>query len=149
MKNWFFIVIALFTARSAAAQSPVSWHFRAQTTGDHVYEIHITATIANGWHIYAQQQPKNSLSQPTKIVFAKNPLIKLNGEVKETGKKTIQKMKEIGVEQYCYAGEVDFVQSVQLRSPAKMNLTGTITYQVCTDAECLPPQTIPFSLPLP
>ena len=50
------------------------------------YEIHMTATIQTGWHLYSQTQPEDAIAIPTGIKFTSNPLVTAEGPVKEVGK---------------------------------------------------------------
>jgi thiol:disulfide interchange protein DsbD len=168
MKELLSFLVALISI-STFAQSPTKWEFSAKKISDKTYEIHLTATIDNGWHTFSQTQPKEALAQPTKISFNKNPLVQLKGKAKEVGVIEKYKEKTLGIEQWQYAGKVDFVQTVVIKStPAlndlrskpsvspnsgghsalKTNITGSITYQTCNDHECLPPKTIAFSVPI-
>lgn len=132
----------------AQQQDPVHFTFMAQKTADKNYLIHFTATVDEGWHIYAQVQPKTAVAEPTRIVFTKNPLITVVGKPKETGKLEKQKLEEVDIEQDYYAGKVEFIQQIKLKAAVKTNVSGTITYQACTEEMCLPPKTVSFSIPV-
>lgn len=150
MKSAIAFIAAFFAfVTNATAQDPVHWTFRAEKTADKTYEIHLTATIDEGWHIYAQHQPKDAISLPTKIVFTKSPLFTLNGTAKESGKLEKQRVEVLEIEQNMYEHTVDFVQVVKLKAAVKTTASGTITYMACTGEQCLQPKTIPFSAPLP
>lgn len=126
---------------------PVHFNYRIHFIKDKTYELHITATLDEGWHIYAQEQPKEAIAQPTQIVFSKNPLLDIVGKAKEIGEKERYEDKAAGVVQYQYS-QVAFVQTVNLKVKAKTNIAGTITYQACTNEMCLPPKTVSFNLPV-
>jgi DsbC/DsbD-like thiol-disulfide interchange protein len=152
MKRILQIAYCLIVSEVAFGQTrsnPVHFAFRAEKTGDKTYAIHLTATMDPGWHIYAQVQPKTAISVPTKISFTRSPLLVLDGNVVEKGIKETQTIKEAGIEQFMYKKTVDFVQAVKIKTAIKTTLTGSITFQVCTDKECLPPATVPFSIALP
>jgi len=137
------------TGISRAQDSPVKWNYSTQKLDEKTYEVHMTASIAEGWHIYAQQQPKDAISLPTKIKFNKNPLVKMEGSPAEFGKKEKYSIEALGIEQFQYAGKVDFVQRVALRAPGvKINLTGSIAFQACTDEMCLPVAEMQFNVAL-
>jgi DsbC/DsbD-like thiol-disulfide interchange protein len=130
-------------------EDPVHWEYSAVKGAGKTYVIHMTATLNDGWHIYAQVQPKAAISEPTKISFTRNPLVAVHGKVKEVGSVERQRLAEVGIEQNMFKKQVDFVQSVELKANVKASLSGTITYQACTDEMCLPPKTMPFSINLP
>ena len=106
----------------------------------------MTATMQPGWHLYSQVQPEDAIAIPTDIQFNKNPLISLNGSIKEVGKMEKFKDEKLGVAANQYAKKVEFVQVVKLKANAKTNLTGTIEYQTCDDEKCLPPKKVNFNL---
>ena len=148
IKKIFMGIVFSTIAVNSFAQilEPVKWNYSAKKITDKTYEVHLTATIDNGWHIYAQRQPKDAIAIPTTIKFNKNPLLILNGKIKETGKKEKYKEPTLGIEQWQYSDKVDFVQQVKLKSNTKTNISGSVVFQVCTDEKCLPAKTIPFTI---
>ncbi|ANH83651.1 hypothetical protein A8C56_02155 [Niabella ginsenosidivorans] len=140
--------MAVLTVAAARAQDPASWKFSSKKVGDKVYEVHMVATLQNGWHLYSQQQPKEAIAYPTKFDFTKNPLVVRTGSVKEMGK--MQKVHDAATNStaYQYGNTVTFVQKVTLKANAKTSLSGTVEYQTCDDKKCLPPKKVPFHIPL-
>jgi len=147
MKGFFAILFISFSV-AAFSQDPVRWTYKAVKAGNKKYTVQLSAIIQPGWHLYSQQQPADAIALPTDITFLKNPLIQLKGNIREKGAMQKYKDETLGVEAYQYSGEVDFVQDVQLKAGVKTNLSGTVTYQVCTDEKCLPPKTTTFSIQL-
>lgn len=142
--------VLLGIAAQAQILKPVKWSFSAVPlkgkTG--MYEVHMTTTIENGWKIYSQTTPDGG-PLPTKITFAKNPLVLLGGKVKEVGE--LHKMSEpaFGVDVFYFSNKVDFVQIVKLKKPGqKTSLSGTVVFMVCDENQCLPPDELEFNIPL-
>lgn len=137
----------VFLLLNLQAQDPVQWKYSLvkNTEG---YAIHLTATLEESWHIYAQVQPKEAISAPTQIQFNPNPLLKLSGKPKEFGIKETYTDPQAGIIQYQYGHTVDFVQQFQVKAGIKTSVSGTVTYQVCTNERCLQPKTVAFSLPV-
>jgi thiol:disulfide interchange protein DsbD len=106
------------------------------------------ANIQNGWHVYSQSQPKDAIAVPTAFQFAKNPLVQMDGSVKETGKMEKFTDKDLGVSANQYSRQVVFTQKVKLKGKAKSNVSGNVTYQTCDDKKCLPPKTVTFNIAL-
>jgi Disulphide bond corrector protein DsbC. len=143
-------LLTLFVAAGslvATAQSnkEVSWTFSAKKIADKTYEVHLTAKLNGDWHIYAQNVGVDG-PIPTTFTFTKNPLLSLDGKVKEKGK-VVKKNEEVwgGVVSY-YENTVDFVQTVKIKGSAKTNLAGKVEYMVCNEEKCLPPAETPFSI---
>ena len=149
MKKIIVIVVAIFTISGlqAQVQDPVKWNYSATKKSDKEYTVTIDATLPGAWHIYSINTPADG-PVPTSISFKKNPLVTLDGTVKENGKLKTDHDDVFGVDVKYYADKVEFVQNVKLKSAVKTNVTGTIKYMVCNDKMCLPPKTIPFNIQL-
>jgi len=146
IRNYLIAALCLALPVFVMAQSPVKWTYSAKKTGEKAYEVHITASIEKGWHLYAQIQPEDAIALPTEIKFNSNPLLTFTGNIKEVGK--LEKTKELtlGTEAWQYGDKVDFVQTIKLKANVKTNIGGSIEFQACTDEKCLPPKTVKFSL---
>lgn len=142
------LIIALTTVTVNAQLNPVSWTFSAKKITDKTYEVHLTATMQSGWHLYSQTQPEDAIAIPTGIKINNNPLLSLEGKIKEVGKMEKFHDAKLQVSANQYAQKVDFVQVVKLKANAKTNLTGNVEFQTCDDKKCLPPKTVNFSIPV-
>jgi DsbC/DsbD-like thiol-disulfide interchange protein len=142
------LLLLLFFAGKTYSQQPVRWNYFTKKISDKVYEVHLKASINNGWHIYAQQQPKEGIGLPTTVKFTSNPLLSFKGNPQEKGKLEKVKNEEVGMENHQYENEVDFVQLVSVKANVKTNITGSIEFMACTEERCLPPETVSFSLQL-
>ena len=148
VKNSFFLLLLLFIAGKGFSQQPVRWNYSAKKVSDKVYEVHLKASINTGWHIYAQQQPKEGIGLPTTVKFTSNPLLSFKGNPLEKGKLEKIRNEEVGMENHQYENEVDFVQLVSVKANVKTNIKGSIEFMACTEERCLPPATVSFSLQL-
>jgi hypothetical protein len=149
VKKLSLLILVIMAAMAGKAQlNPVTWAFTSKKIADKTYEIHITATIQPGWHLYSQTQPDDAIAEPTLFTFNKNPLLTLDGNVKEEGKleKFHDAKLEISANQY--SKTANFVQVVKLKASAKTNVSGNVRYQTCNDQRCLPPKTVNFSVAL-
>lgn len=146
MHKIFFLVL-LFTPfiSFAQVQDPVSWSFVSKKISAGKYEIHLMATIQPGWHTYSQTTPDGG-PVPTSVSFTKNPLIVLNGSVKEVGMMEQHNEPLFGVDVKQFSNKVDFVQSVSIKGSVKTSVSGKVEYMVCNDRECLPPKEVKFSI---
>lgn len=137
-----FLVAALVTTLSINAQSTtqVKWNFSSKKIADNTYEIHMTATINGNWHMYAQDGGDGPVS--TSFTFTKNPLLTMDGKVKEVGKMKKVYEESFSSEVRYYEKTVDFVQVVKVKGKAKTNLAGKVEFMVCNDKECLPPSDV-------
>ena len=138
------ILVVLASTAQAQIENPVTWNFSAKKLADKKMEVHLTATIQSGWHVYSQKPGKGP--EPTTITFNKNPLIKLQGKVKEVGKVVSTFDPNFNSNLRYYNDRVDFVQIIDLKSAVNTVLKGSITFMVCNERKCLPPKEIPFSI---
>jgi hypothetical protein len=149
MKKVYFVCILLMAAAYGFGQlqDPVKWTFTSKKISESTFEISLTASVDAGWHVYSQATPDGGPT-PTTIVFTRNPLIQLDGPVKEVGKLEQRHEPLFGVDVKQYSRKVVFVQTVKLKAKTKTAITGTVEFMACTDRECLPPSTLEFSITL-
>lgn len=148
MKKMIGFTVCMFFAAMSIGQtlSPVTWNFSTKKIDSKTYEVHMTAVIQNGWHLYSQTQPDDAIANPTSFTINNNPLVILNGKIKEVGKLEKFHDAKVNVSANQYSNAVDFVQTVKLKAKAKTNLSGSVEYQTCDDKKCLPPKTVNFSI---
>jgi hypothetical protein len=130
-----FALLLTFRFGIGQLQSPVNWSFAVKKLNSLTYEVHLNASMNSTWYIYSQTTPKGG-ADPTKIKFTNNPLIVFQGPSKEMG--NLQKKHEplLGVDIVYFAGNVDFVQTLKLKTPVKTQVSGSIDYMVCNDELC-------------
>ncbi len=149
MKQLMLLASVFLTATIAQAQqNPVSWTFSSKKLADKQYEVRLTATIQKGWHLYSQVQPEDAVAMPTTFKINSNPLVTLEGAIKEEGK--LEKFHDAKLELSAnqFSNKVDFVQVVKLKASAKTNVTGVLEFQTCNDQKCLPPKKVNFTIDL-
>jgi len=146
MRKIFASVLLVFSVAAVSAQSTkqVKWIFTTKKIADNTYEVMMTANINGNYHMYAQNPGEGPV--PTSFNFNRNPLIQLDGKIKEVG--NIKKVYEdaFGSEVRFYEKTVSFVQQVKVRGSAKNSLAGKVEFMVCNDKECLPPATVDFNV---
>ncbi|MEI8052229.1 MAG: protein-disulfide reductase DsbD domain-containing protein [Bacteroidota bacterium] len=140
------LLIIILHIAFAQVENPVSWSYTSIKTGPKKYELHMTASIGANWHVYTQDAGEGPIS--TSFTFTKNPLVKLEGKVKEIGKIESLFDPNFNSTLKFYKDKVDFVQKISLKSTASTVVKGTVLYMVCNDKKCLPPKEIPFSIKL-
>jgi thiol:disulfide interchange protein DsbD len=142
------LLVASVIFANAQLASPVLWSFTSKKIADKTYEVYLTATIQNSWHLYSQNQPKDAINQPTEILFNKNPLVTINGKTTEVGKMELYQDKKLKISANQYANKVVFIQKIKVKSNAKTTISGSVEYQTCDDKKCLPPKKELFKVAL-
>lgn len=143
MIRTFILSLLIFAGLQSLGQSnkQVKWNYSVKKISDKTYEVHMTATINGDFHMYAQHVGVDG-PLPTSFNFTKNPLILLDGKVKENGK-LIKKHESIwGGNVNYFEKTVDFVQIVKLKANVKTNLAGKVEFMVCDEEKCLPPSEV-------
>lgn len=150
MKKILLSVLLVVSVIFANAQlaSPIQWSFTSKKIAYKMYEVYLTATIQNSWHLYSQNQPKDAINQPTEILFNKNPLLTIDGKTTEVGKMELYQDKKLKISANQYSNKVVFVQKVKVKSNAKTTISGSVEYQTCDDKKCLPPKKELFKVAL-
>ena len=143
----FFVLLFIASNSFSQIQNPVKWNYSTKKISSTMYEVHLTANISGSWHLYSQTTPDGG-PVPTSIKFSANPLVVLQGAPQEVGKLQQKHEPLFGVDVKQFAGKVDFVQTVKLKTPVKTNIAGSIEFMVCDDTQCLPPSTEKFSIAL-
>jgi hypothetical protein len=143
MKCLVFSAIIAIASLAASAQSneKVKWKYFVKKFNDKYYEIHMTATIADGWYLYAQN-PKGVLI-PTKFTFTNNPLVVLDGMPREAGRLLNNRGKFVGPH---YEKLVSFIQKVRLVGNSATTINGNVTYTAACDTLRLPTAKEVFSV---
>jgi DsbC/DsbD-like thiol-disulfide interchange protein len=144
MKKLFFALCLFALPVLAMAQEAVTWDFSTKKISETEYEVIAKATIGKGWHLYAQDAGEGPI--PTSFTFTKNPLVTPNGKVAEVGKLLKEFDKNFNSELKYYENTVSFVQKVQVKGKATTKFKGMVTYMVCNDHECLPPNDVEFTV---
>src|SRR5436853_218606 len=101
-----FLLLAIISGTRAQLIDPVQWTYTAKKIADKTYELHMTATLDSKWHIYAQDAGEGP--EPTSFKFSVNPLVKLDGVIKEDGKLEKSFDPNFNSTLKFYANKVDF-----------------------------------------
>ena len=147
MKTIKFILLLLpvFLAATPlfAQEDPTNWKYEVKKKSGTEYQLVFHLTVNKGWHIWSVNPGGDgSLIAPT-FKFAPNAKVKMKGTVAEKGAPTTKSMDGIDGKVTYLSGTVDYVVNVTVTGNTK--ITGTQTYQVCTDRMCLAPRDKEFS----
>lgn len=136
-----------FTSIAQSGQK-VKWQYDIVRKGNQKFEVRITAKIDKGWHLYSCKQSSDAIALPTNIQFSRNPLVVLEGGIKEEGTLIDQLDPATKSKSRYYSGQVVFVQQIVRKKKVNTILAGEIEFMVCDDRQCLPPSTVKFQVRL-
>jgi len=147
MKNLLLFAAGLFLSLSASSQilKPVKWSYAAKKTSATEATLFIKATIEDGWHIYSQNMADGGPVKTT-FTFPTSKVYKLVGKTIEPKPITkFEKSFEMNVSYF--EKSAIFQQKIKLigKNPT---VKGSLEFMVCDDQQCLPPETVEFSIPV-
>ena len=149
MQKIILLITVLFSVNALLAQSGsakmVNWSYTSKQIAADTYEVRFTANINGKYHMYAQNVGVDG-PVPTSFTFTRNPLVDINGKVKEAGKMIKKRRQRRGGDVNYYENKVEFVQMVKLKKKIKTQVGGIVEFMVCDDKECLPPAEVPFKV---
>ena len=143
MKHFLCLALGLYAFFGSSAQSSkqVQWNYSVKKIADKTFEVHMSATISGGFHLYAQDAGGDG-PLATTFTFSPNPLVVMNGKVKETGNLISKYESAWKHDVKYYEKSVDFVQVIKLKANAKTDFAGKVEFMVCNDHSCLPPSEV-------
>lgn len=137
----FFLFLLSGYVSMSQSEKAVKWIYDVKKIAEKTYEVHMTAIISGDYHLYAQNIGVDG-PVPTTFTFTRNPIIMMDGTVKEVGK-VVKKFESVwGGNVSYYEKSVSFVQVVKLKANVKTNLAGKVEFMVCDDKQCLPPANV-------
>jgi thiol:disulfide interchange protein DsbD len=125
-------------------EEAVKWTYTAKVLGENAYELHFTASVGEGWHLYSQHLPSDEGPIATTFYFEKGDFERI-GEVEEKGEMITDYDPNFEMDLNYYEGMVDFIQKIKTD---KKTFTGEFEYMVCNAYMCLPPELIEYEFDL-
>ncbi len=160
MKKYLIVILTLLATISSNAQilKPVTWSYAAKKISKTDAIIYLKVKIEDSWHIYASNQ-KGVGPVKTSFNFMPSRDYALIGKLIEP--KPITKYEDTFEMDISYFEKsVVFQQKIKLKEvlkknqgdtitrPAQVVVKGSVEFMACTNKECLPAETINFSIPI-
>lgn len=138
-------------ATAQGTQNPVQWtasigNRPTPIRAGESFDVLATATIADGWHLYAIDQTAGG-PIPTRVSLPDGQAFTLNGAVKEPPP-TAKFDPNFNLETRFFEKHVEFVVPVKLAAgtpPGASSVNVDVRYQACNDKLCMPPRTVHLS----
>lgn len=135
MKKVIYLLAAfLMTAQlSAQIKEPVKWKSKVEKISESRFNLILSATIENEWHVYSQFTPADG-PLPMVLTFkdAKGNF-ELVGKAKESPYKK-QFNDVFGVDEYYFENSLTVTQEVKINNPKLSKIKLSLEYQVCKQA---------------
>jgi len=142
------LVLATFIGGQSITGPVVTWSFLAKPLEGGVVSVECTATVQEGWHIYATRLENDLGPVPTTIRLLPSGSYSLVGELDEPKAEEVFDPNFEMLVRY-HSGAPRFVQHVRPSGKGEPTIKGEVEFMVCNDVTCLPPEVVPFSITLP
>ena len=145
MKQKILLLFLLLTALPMCAQieEPVKWKTTLSVGKDNMGVVTMTATIGNGWHMYAINIPDGG-PVPLTISWSELKGVELVGKPVPDRKAHTQHDNNFDMDLSWWTGGVKLTQKVKFTS-GKYSMKGTLRYMSCNDVRCTSPATEPLA----
>ncbi len=142
----FLFVLSLVTLSvHGQVYAPVSWSFAEKALDKGEVELSLTADMEPGWHIYAMDLPSDEGPIATAFEFAESSNYLLTGSIIAPKYKTAYD-PNFAMQLNYYEKRATFKQLLTRQSESAFAVKGMLTYMVCNDQMCLPPDDVDFSI---
>ncbi|MBO7572823.1 MAG: thioredoxin family protein [Bacteroidales bacterium] len=140
LRKLILTVTALFALTMAFAQmaEPVKWKFSTEKISDKEYNLVMTATIEDKWHLYSQHFDAGG-PMPLVISFTKSDKYKTVGQTTESPAPTSEYDDVFMVNVKYFTQKATFKQKIEVLTDASFSVKAELSGQACfEDGQCLP-----------
>lgn len=148
IKAFFTLSLAFFAILIqgfSQVYEPVSWKIEVKETSDTEAEIRFIAAIESGWHVYATTLPSDDGPIATSFTLEPSAAFAKKGDVKQ-GKFKTEYDPNFGMDLNYFDNQATFIQTIVRNSEKNFNVKGYLTFMVCNDQMCLPPEDVEFDV---
>ena len=141
-----FVTLLITVVSYGQIQDPVKWNFELGAVVENEVDLILTATIEEGWHMYAQDAGEGPVS--TNFTFFENTAIQYIGNVNEGIPQEEYDPNFESVLRY-FETKAVFTQRIKLLSNESSIVKGEFEFMVCNSSMCLPPEWVDVEVILP
>ncbi len=147
IKKLVLTVSLVLTALFSFGQilNPASWKFSAEVHSDTEATLKMEATVEPGWHIYSTTLSGDDGPLPTEFIFKPSKQFSLIGGVVEPAPK-VEFDPNFQMEVKYFSNKVVFKQKIIYNSKIRFPVTGEVSWMLCDDTRCLPPEYLDFTI---
>lgn len=141
------LIVVWQPLQAQAGDDPVSWSSRVKQINIQTFEVHLTASLEEGWFIYSQYANREGGVFRTCIFFDDGQPVEFQGAVQEVSDLQINHEEFFSKETEYYYHKVTFIQQIKYNGPRPLPITGSIRYIACHKEEgCDPLVKKPFAV---
>ena len=139
------VLLSLSGAKAQIIRDAVSWTRTVEDNGPTEKTIVFTATIKDGWHLYATDLPAGGPT-PTQLIVDKLGGAELVGTLTANTKPVEKFDPNFDMKLRFFSGKVVFRQKIRITDAKKFTFEGAIRHMACNDEKCLPPSNWEFTV---
>ena len=141
MKKVLFILFALMLQLPTMAQvlEPITWTHKLEDLGNNEYNLMLTATMDQGWHLYSEDVDPAIGPIPTTFYFTDSTGITANGKFKATINPIVKYDPSFNADLEFYEHKVTFQQKIKVADNAPAKVSVMVDFMGCNDKTCIPP----------
>ena len=150
MRTLFMGILLFFSAIISSAQifNPVGWKTEVKQLENGTFELQMTASIEEGWHLYSQSLPSDDGPIATEFTFKESSDFEKIGKVKEPKAKTEFDLN-FDMDLNYFEKKVTFTQKIKSLNARGFSATAEVYFMVCDAEKCLPPEYVDFEFSIP
>jgi thiol:disulfide interchange protein DsbD len=146
--NYIFKVFIFFfligPVASAQIHKPVVWDTSVEKINETDFNLIISATIEDGWHLYSQDVPEGGPIATSISINEEKEKFQLIGKPSEDqGHEEFDNVFKMRIK--FFEEKASFKQKIRLLTSNKIKIEGTLEFMVCDDTFCLPPTEVDIS----
>ncbi|EKY02242.1 cytochrome C biogenesis protein transmembrane region [Porphyromonas catoniae F0037] len=145
MLSVVLVLLSLSGAKAQIIRDAVSWTRTVEDNGPTEKAIVFTATIKDGWHLYATDLPAGGPT-PTQLIVDKLVGAELVGKLTANTKPVEKFDPNFDMKLRFFSGKVVFRQKIRITDAKKFAFEGAIRHMACNDEKCLPPSNWEFTV---
>ena len=147
---WFALAISMATGiQQADAQihDPVVWDFAAYDNGDGTIDLDFHAEIEPGWHVYSQFLNPFDGPIPTSFTIETEGIQTADTAAAEC-EPHLEYDPNFMMDLLFFEEEAHWVHTLSFPGAIPDTIKGYLTFMVCDESKCLPPEDIDFAFAL-
>ncbi len=147
---WFALALSLFVGApyiSAQIHDPVAWDVALYDNGDGTLDLDFHAEIEEGWHVYSQFLNPFDGPIPTSFTIETEGVSTADTAAAEC-EPHLEYDPNFMMDLLFFEQETHWVHTVSFPGAIPDTIKGYLTFMVCDESKCLPPEDVDFALAL-
>ena len=132
---------------SAQIHDPVEWDFSMYDNGDGTVDLDFHASVEEGWHVYSQLLDPFDGPIPTSFTIETEGVTTADSVAAEC-EPHLEYDPNFMMDLLYFEKDVHWVHTLSFPGAIPSTVKGYVTFMVCDESKCLPPEDVDFELAL-